>query len=46
MWWVRRVSHVMRYMAKFAPDVITLEEAEKFGEPVDGREGWQPAFRK
>jgi len=38
VWWVRRVSHVLRYMAKFAPDQITLEEAEAFAP-------FQPTFR-
>ncbi len=38
VWWVRRVSHVLRYMAKFAPHEITLEQAEAF-------DPWQPAFR-
>lgn len=39
VWWVRRVSHVLRYMAKFAPEEITLEQAEAF-------DPWQPAFRR
>ncbi len=38
VWWVRRVSHVLRFMAKFAPHEITLEQAEAF-------DPWQPAFR-
>jgi len=39
VWWIRRVSHVLRFMAKFAPQDITLEEAEAFAP-------FQPAFRK
>lgn len=39
VWWIRRVSHVLRFMAKFAPQDITLEEAEAFTP-------FQPAFRK
>lgn len=38
-WWVRRVSHVLRYIAKFAPEQLTLEEAESF-------DPFQPAFRE
>lgn len=29
-WWVRRVSYVLRLMAKYEPTLITLEEAEAF----------------
>jgi membrane peptidoglycan carboxypeptidase len=43
VWWVRRVSHVTRLLAKFGPQYITPEEAEVFGqEPIN----WQPTFRR
>ncbi len=38
-WWIRRVSYVLRLMAKYGPELITLEEAEGFAP-------FQPAFRR
>jgi monofunctional biosynthetic peptidoglycan transglycosylase len=38
-WWIRRVSHVLRLMAKYAPGQLSLEDAEAFAP-------FQPAFRR
>jgi len=37
-WWVRRVSHVLRLMAKYEPLLLSAEEAEAF-------DPFQPKFR-
>jgi hypothetical protein len=38
-WWVRRVSYVLKLMAKYGPHIITPEEAEAFAP-------YQPVFRR
>ncbi len=38
IWWVRRVSHVLRLMAKYEPLLLSAEEAEAF-------DPFQPKFR-
>ncbi|MCC6621148.1 MAG: transglycosylase domain-containing protein [Deltaproteobacteria bacterium] len=40
-WWVKRVSHIMRLMPRFGPDIITEAEAEAFAES-----GFQPTFHR
>ena len=41
VWWVKRVSHVTKIMAKFDPTILTPEAALAFGEPPWS---WQPHF--